>query len=133
MRMLTNELRVYTTLWNKYRPVILQLMSSAAEKGPQQYKLFSHEFKALNPREKSYTFTLEVSEGRALNKIKTSIVAQDLLHVLQQSKRANELTLGASYSLNMDRDFVLHVKKKVEESIEAVAVSEEVQTDVLVG
>jgi hypothetical protein len=117
MRMLS-ELKVYASLWNKYRPVILKLMSDA-ENGPQQYKLFAHEFRALNQREKSgFTFSLEVAGGRAINNIKTSLVAQDLLQVLQQSKRANELMNESSYALNMDRNFVLHVNKK-EKLVEA--------------
>ena len=39
--MMLAESNPYSTLWNKYRPVILQLMSAAVENGPQQYKLFS--------------------------------------------------------------------------------------------
>ena len=110
MRMLA-ELKVYASLWNKYRPVILQLMS-ASEKGPQEYKLFPHEFKSLSPREKSgYSFTLEVSNGRANNNIKDSIVAQDLLQMLQQSPRATALMNENAYALSMDRHFVLRVSK----------------------
>ena len=105
------ELKIYASLWNKYRPVILQLMSSA-EKGPQQYKLFPHEFKALSPREKSgYTFSMEVSNGKAITSIKDSTVAQDLLQMLQQSPRAMTLMGENSYSLSMDRNFVLHVNR----------------------
>lgn len=111
--MMLAESNPYSSLWNKYRPVILQLMSSAVEKGPQQYKLFAHEFKAIGQREKSgFTFTLEVSNGKALNNIKTSTVAKNLLHVLQQSKRATELMNEAPYALNMDKHFVLHVVRK---------------------
>ena len=104
----------YSSLWNKYRPVILQLMT-AAEKGPQQYKLFPHEFKAVGQREKSgFTFTLEASKGKAVNNIKTSTVAQNLLQVLQQSKRATELMGENPYLINMDKHFVLHVNRKQE-------------------
>lgn len=118
--MMLAESNPYSSLWNKYRPVILQLMSSAGEKGPQQYKLFSHEFKAIGQREKSgFTFTLEVSNGKALNNIKTSTVAKNLLHVLQQSKRATELMNEAPYTLNMDKHFVLHVVRKEIIKVEA--------------
>jgi hypothetical protein len=108
----------YSSLWNKYRPVILQLMT-AAENGPQQYKLFSHEFKAVGQREKSgFTFMLEASKGKAVNNIKTSTVAQNLLQVLQQSKRATELMNQSAYELSMDKHFVLHVNKKKEVVVE---------------
>lgn len=107
------ESNPYSTLWNKYRPVILQLMSAAVENGPQQYKLFSHEFKAVGQKEKSgYSFVLEASQGRALNNIRTSTVAKNLLQVLQQSPRATELLNEAAYELSLDKQFVFHVARK---------------------
>ena len=111
--MMLAESNPYSTLWNKYRPVILQLMSAAVENGPQQYKLFAHEFKAVGQKEKSgFSFVLEASQGRAVNNIKTSTVAKNLLQVLQQSKRASELMNEATYELSMDKQFVLHVSRK---------------------
>jgi hypothetical protein len=107
------ESNPYSTLWNKYRPVILQLMSAAAENGPQQYRLFAHEFKAVGQKEKSgFSFVLEANQGKALNNIKTSTVARNLLHVLQQSKRASELMNEATFELSMDKQFMLHVTRK---------------------
>ena len=111
--MMLAESNPYSTLWNKYRPVILQLMSAAVENGPQHYKLFSHEFKAVGQKEKSgFHFVLEASHGKALNNIKTSTVAKNLLQVLQQSKRASELMSEAPYQLSMDKQFVFHVTRK---------------------
>jgi hypothetical protein len=111
--MMLAESNPYSSLWNKYRPVILQLMSAAVENGPQHYKLFAHEFKAIGQKEKSgFSFMLEASNGRALNNIKTSTVAKNLLQVLQQSKRATELLNEAPYELSMDKQFVLHVTRK---------------------
>ena len=109
-----SELIHYASLWSKYRPVILQMML-AAEKEPQQYKLFGHEFKAVGLREKAgYSFLLEVSHGKALNNIKASAVAKDLLQVLQQSQKASQLMREAVYQLSMDKQFVFHVAKKIE-------------------
>ena len=111
--MMLAESNPYSPLWNKYRPVILQLMSAAVENGPQQYKLFAHEFRAVGQKEKSgFSFVLEASNGRALNNIKTSTVAKNLLHVLQQSPRASELMSQAPYELSMDKHFVFHVNRK---------------------
>jgi hypothetical protein len=111
--MMLAESNPYSTLWNKYRPVILQLMSAAIENGPQHYKLFSHEFKAVGQKEKSgFSFVLEASHGKALNNIKTSTVAKNLLQVLQQSRRASELMSEAPYELSMDKQFVFHVTRK---------------------
>lgn len=89
-------------------------MSSAVTE-PQQYKLFVHEFKASGEKVKSgYSFSLEVANGKATNNIKTSSVAQDLLSMLQQSKRATELMSEAAYELSMDKQFVLRVNRKEE-------------------
>jgi hypothetical protein len=111
--MMLAESNPYSTLWNKYRPVILQLMSAAVENGPQQYKLFAHEFKAVGQKEKSgFSFTLEASNGKAINNIKTSTVAKNLLQVLQQSKRASELLSEAPYELSMDKNFMFRVNRK---------------------
>ena len=101
---------IYTSLWNKYRPVILQLMIASAE-APQQYKFFGHEFKNLNPKEKSYTFTLQAYQGRAKNNIKNSVPAQDLLYVLEMSRKATELMNAQQYEFTLDKHFVLHVSQ----------------------
>jgi len=99
----------YAYLWDKYRPAILKLMMEATG-GPQQYKLSDHEFRRVNPKEK-FAFTLQVFEGGAINNIKTSAVAKDLLLVLKQSKTAMELSQASTYEFTLDRKFVLHVTK----------------------
>lgn len=115
----------YASLWSKYRPVILQLMM-AAETSPQQYKLSAHEFKAIGQREKTgFSFVLEAFAGKAVNNIKGSNVDRDLLHVLQQSQKASQLMKEAAYELKMDKQFMLHVTRKVEVEKEVV---EEVTT-----
>ena len=118
----------YASLWSKYRPVILQLMMAAGNE-PQQYKLSAHEFKAIGQREKTgFSFTLEVSDGKAVNNIKGSNVARDLLRVLQQSQKASQLTKEGVYEVKMDKQFVLHVTKKVEvvkEVVEEVSANAE--------
>jgi hypothetical protein len=106
------EPRFYTPLWNKYRPVILQLMTAAAKES-QQYRLSAHEFKASGEKVRSgYAFLLEASNGKAINNIKGSSVARDLLLILQQSKTASQLMREATYELSMDKNFVLHVSRK---------------------
>ncbi len=101
----------YVSLWNKYRPALLQLMV-ASNGEPQQYKFFGHEFKSLNPKEKKgYSFTLQVHQGKALNNIRTSNAAQDLLYVLAASKKASELMDGSTYEFVLDKQFNLSVSK----------------------
>lgn len=108
--------KIYTYVWSKYRPAILQLMLAAAD-SPQQYKFSSHEFRRVNPREKGgFSFTMQVFQSKALNSIRTSTMAQDLLDILQQSRKASELTEASTYEFNMDKHFVLHVTKVEKET-----------------
>lgn len=114
------EYNLYTSLWNKYRPVVLKLMSDASE-GPQEYKLYNHEFKAMGEKVKSgYSFSLEAAKGKAQNNIKGSAVANGLLQILQQSNKAMQLMQDATYELSMDKHFVLRVNRKTPVVIEQV-------------
>ena len=118
------ENQTYIQIWSKYRPAILQLMVTS-EEGPQSYQFFSHEFKRLNPKEKGgYTFTLEAFQGKAQNNIRNSMVAQNLMSVLDSSKKASELLQEDQYLFTMDKQFVLHVSKVEDESEETVEAAE---------
>jgi len=84
----------------------------ASAESPQQYKLYGHEFKGLNPKEKGgYSFTLQAHKGKAKNNIRNSIVAQNLLSVLDSSKKASELMATNTYEFIMDKQFNLRVTK----------------------
>jgi hypothetical protein len=101
----------YGFFWGKYRPAILKLMVASAE-GPQQYKFSAHEVRTANPKGKSgVTFTLKFHKANAVNDIKLSLIAKDLLRVLQQSKKASELSESSIYDFTLDKQFVLHVIK----------------------
>lgn len=102
--------QVFAAVWNKYRPAILQLMV-ASEAGAQQYKLFNHEFRALDPKEKKFSFELQVHKGKALNKIASSTNARDLLEMLNMSKRASELMDETTFQFKLDGQFVLHISR----------------------
>ncbi len=102
----------YVFLWSKYRPAILNLMISATS-GPQQYQFSKHEFQDINPKKRTgYSFVLRVHRGKAANNIKTSVLAQDLLMVLQHSAKARELAEESLYEFELDRDFKLHIKQE---------------------
>ena len=101
---------VYTVLWNKYRPSILKMMRSA-EEGPQQYQFYSHEFKALKSTVKSFSFVLQMDNGKAVNSSKMSPIARDLVTVLQYSKTATMLMENQQFEFKLDRNFVLHVTR----------------------
>jgi hypothetical protein len=113
------ESNPYAALWNKYRPMILKLMVEANE-DPQQYRLFEHEFKAVGIKEKTgYHFVMEIFQGKAVNSIKGSTVARDLLAVLQQSQKAGQLMNEHTYEMKLDKQFMFHVKRKPTEQTPA--------------
>jgi hypothetical protein len=102
--------KTYSPVWHKYRPVILKLMIDSKQE-PASYQLSSHEFKALNTRQKGgSSFTLQVGQGRVKNNIRDIIIAQDLWGMLQMSPKANELIQESTYQFEMDRNFMLRVE-----------------------
>ena len=104
--------QMYYHLWSKYRPAILKLMIDS-ENDPQEYKFLNHEFKNINPKEKGgYTFVLRIHKGKSLNDIRTSMMARDLLSILQKSKKGTELTNEAVYEFSLDKEFILHITKE---------------------
>lgn len=109
-------MKVYTPLWHKYRPALIKLMIDAMNE-PQTYKLSAHEFKAMNAKQKGgYSFVLEVSKGKATNDIRDSIIAKELLEILQISKKASELTEESPYQISLDKQFVLHISRMTAET-----------------
>ena len=109
----------YTHVWQKYRPVILNLMVKSSD-GPKEYQLYNHEFHDLNNKTASgYSFTLRMHKGKKVNDTKKSVLAQDLLNVLQNSEKAQQLGESALYEFQLDKNFILHIKREqVEESDE---------------
>ncbi len=104
--------RTYSGLWSKYRPALLKLMIDS-EQEPQQYRLSSHEFIACNNGKKiTFSFELEVAEGKIVSGTKGSGVAQDLLEVLRISPKANELLSAGRYHFLMNNQFILHIQKR---------------------
>ncbi len=124
----STEIHKYSYIWNKYRPAILRLMVDS-QKDPQEYQFSKHEFHNINPKEKGgYAFNMRVFQGKAINDIRTSTLAKDLLVILQQSKRALEMIDETPYEFTLDKHFLLHIKQ--EEPITGEEpVSEEVQED----
>lgn len=109
-------MKMYTPVWNKYRHAIVKMMIDSLA-SPQEYKLSEHEFKALNSKQKGgYAFVLQLSKGKAINNIRDVVIAQDLLEILQLSRKASELSDDTAYQIQMDKQFILHVSKMTTES-----------------
>ena len=120
----TSETTDYGYIWHKYRPVILKLMIDAAQ-GPQEYRFSEHEFRRINPRQKSgFAFILFIHKCKAINNIAGSVLANDLLTILKQSKTAIELTDKSTYEIMLDKKFVLRIRKAKEADQQAELVAD---------
>jgi len=84
----------------------------ASDKESQQYKLFKHELNTLNTQDKSYAFTLEVQQGKAVNNIRNSNIAMDLLDMLIYSPKAVNMMNDHLYIFSLDKKFVLHINRQ---------------------
>lgn len=101
----------YGHLWNKYRPVILRLMIDAHER-PQRYVFSAHEFRRVFPKNRgSLAFILYLHRSKAINNIKTSLLAHSLVGILRESKTAVRLTESSTFELKLDENFIMHVRK----------------------
>lgn len=96
-------------LWIKYRPVILHLMLTCHDK-PAQYRLYSHEFRAL-AKSNTFAFVLQAHRGRAINDIRKSQVAKDLMSMLKTSRKASERLENHAFEFRLDTQFMLIVSK----------------------
>jgi hypothetical protein len=101
----------YQHIWQKYRPAILSLMV-ASDNEPQTYQLSSHEFMDVNLKKKTgYSFTMRYHQNRAITPMKSSLLAPDLLLMLQESNTAIELSDSSVYEFELDKNYVLHIRK----------------------
>jgi hypothetical protein len=119
--------RKYNSIWRKYRPALLRLMVDAS-KGPQRYQFVANDFAGLDHRsKKDYCFSLSMNKSKSVNSIRSSPIAIELLHTLQDSKTANQLSQFNTYEFVMDKHYVLHVSIAVEQTASAI---EEPQAEV---
>jgi hypothetical protein len=113
----------YIHIWNKYRPVILRLMVDACGTA-QHYEFSSHEFTRVFPKNRAgLRFILYFHRSSALNNIKTSLLAKDLLGILRESHTAVKLGENSTYEFILDGNFVLHVRKNTSVEIAAAVIS----------
>ncbi len=118
------QISTFYPLWKKYKPVILKLMVDAKD-GEQTYALSKHEFTDLAPKKNLvYSFKIEVFNNKPLVAIKTSLTAQDFMELIKQSAKASELMQTATFTFELDKQFVFHVS-----SVSEVEETEEVAED----
>jgi len=107
-KMSTGSENKYTTLWQGY---INKINSSLLQSDkPQSIQLDSKLFSQVGNR-KSYAFNLEYKNGIVNNNIGGSAVARDLDKVISKSQAIKNTLKDGNYKINLDKEFVLHIKK----------------------
>ncbi len=107
-KMSTDSENKYTTLWQGY---INKINSSLLQSDkPQSIQLDSKLFSQVGNR-KSYAFNLEYKNGIVNNNIGGSAVARDLDKVISKSQAIKNTLKDGYYKINLDKEFLLHIKK----------------------
>jgi len=115
---------MYTTIWNKYLPIIKILLKKTAN-SDQTLNLNTTDFeRAGASRKAGYKFNIEFSEGRVSNIISASELAKSLASVLLQDAVVKELFSHNDYHISMNTKFQLAMKM-----IPVAVVEEETNTE----
>lgn len=102
---------MYTQLWKKYLPVIRLLLKKTVD-GEQKLQIYKHEFERTGARNKlGFVFTLELVNGKPINKSNTTAVASDLYGVLISNEAVAEWLKDQCVKISVGRSCELVMQK----------------------
>ncbi len=82
----------------------------------QQYQLYKHEFEDVDPKvSTSYSFKLDLVEGKVTNVKKVSKMAEDFLIMVHSSPTGKELMSQNDFKIDLSSDFMIKVKSEARE------------------
>jgi hypothetical protein len=111
---------MYTQLWKKYLPVIRLLLKKTVD-GEQKLQIYKHEFESTGARNKlGYVFSLELVNGKPINKSAATAVASDLYGVLSSNEAVAEWLKDQKIKISVGRSCEL-VMQKFEKVVKVVA------------
>jgi hypothetical protein len=111
---------MYTQLWKKYLPVIRLLLKKTVD-GEQKLQIYKHEFESTGARNKlGYVFSLELVNGKPINKSAATAVASDLYGVLSSNEAVAEWLKDQNIKISVGRSCEL-VMQKFEKVVKVVA------------
>jgi hypothetical protein len=100
---------MYIQVWTKFLPVI-RIMLKRAVASPQLLKLNRTDFdKAGGGKKVGFRFTVELANKKVQNKI-TSLIARDLVTILQQDEAASAILAGKEYELDLNPKCELSIR-----------------------
>jgi hypothetical protein len=102
---------MYTQLWKKYLPVIRLLLKKTTD-GPQKLQLYKHEFESTGARNKlGYIFSLELVNGKPINKSAATAVSNDLYRLLTDNEATSTWLKDQSIKINVAKSCELTIQK----------------------
>ncbi len=113
---------VYVQLWRKYIPVIRLLLKKTLAGTDQKLLLYKHEFEKTGAKNKlGYIFSLEVVNGKPINKSDKTAVAADLLTVINETEGVASMLKEQSVKFSVGRSCEMSLQKvAVVEKVAAV-------------
>ena len=101
----------YSHLWMKYTAVIRVLLKKTDNEN-QKLQLYKHEFENGGHRSVSgYVFSVELNNGKVVNKVSTTSVAGDLVQVLVNNTEIKNWLKDRHVKLSMQKTFELQIEK----------------------
>lgn len=102
---------MFTKTWEKYLPVIVLLMKRA-ENTEQVLDMNHTDFeRAAGGKKVKFSFReICLKNGRIDSHEKLSILAADLLTLIQENEKAKWLSTGQSFEFSMNTNFQLKIK-----------------------
>lgn len=105
----------YTLLWKKYLPVI-KILLKKTDDGAQKLQMYPHEFEKTGAKSKTgYVFTLQISNGRAVNNSIKKAAANDLFLVMIEDETLSEFLKGKDLRFSVGKNYEMTIQKEVKE------------------
>jgi hypothetical protein len=114
---------LYQSVWDKFLPVIHLKLKSALKKQESEFLVMDKlDFeKASHRKNSSYTFHLELNEGRVLKSKETSSVGIDFARALKENEILFSLVKQGGIVFSLNNKFVLSIVPKFKTPEEAPA------------
>ncbi|MEI6508418.1 MAG: hypothetical protein WCO54_08025 [Bacteroidota bacterium] len=104
---------LYRQLWRKHIDVIRLLLKRSGT-APQKHLIYKHEFESTGARNKlGYIFTLELVNGKAVNKSNKIAVSFDLQEVMMENQAIAEWLKDKSVKLSVARSGELTMEQVI--------------------
>lgn len=98
-------------LWMKYAAAI-RILAKKTDIESQKLQLFKHEVEhGKNKSSSGYVFSFDLINGRAMNKVTTTGIVNDLVQILDSNKATKEILKARRLKVSMGKTYELQLEK----------------------